>query len=69
MGAQPALGLDKLTTAGVRGLSAPPPHRPTAPPRQENIIYDIDEDGVSASGSGHVLCGLGEQDVILPPTR
>lgn len=58
-----ALGLDHLTTAGVGGL--------TADPRQDNIIYDLNAMGQSASGFGHPTCGFGE-DVIapmLPPTQ
>ncbi len=62
-----ALGFDRLTTAGVRGLSASP--------RQDNIIYDIDPldkhhavDN-SASGFGHPLCGFGEQAIVLPATQ
>ena len=59
------LGLDKLTTAGIKGLSASP--------RQDNIIYDISgnqHDAVdnSTSGFGHPKCGFGEDAVVLPPT-
>jgi len=59
------LGLDKLTTAGVKGLSPSP--------RQDNIIYDItgnQHDAVdnSASGFGHPKCGFNEDTVVLPPT-
>jgi uncharacterized protein GlcG (DUF336 family) len=56
-----ALGLDQLTTGGVSGL--------TAPPLQDNIIYDLDADGVSESGFGHPLCGFNEEDAVLPPTQ
>ena len=62
-----ALGLDRLTTAGVRGLSASP--------RQDNIIYDIppadrhDAIDTSTSGFGHPICGFGEETVVLPPTQ
>jgi uncharacterized protein GlcG (DUF336 family) len=62
-----ALGLDRLTTAGVKGLSPSP--------RQDNIIYDINpankHDAVdnSTSGFGHPLCGFGEQNVVLPATQ
>jgi len=62
-----ALGLDRLTTGGVKGLSPAP--------RQDNIIYDINpadkHDAVdnSASGFGHPLCGFGEQLIVLPPTQ
>jgi uncharacterized protein GlcG (DUF336 family) len=62
-----ALGLDRLTTAGVRGLSAPP--------RQDNIIYDLnplDKSHAvdnSKSGFGHPLCGFGEEAAVLPPTQ
>jgi uncharacterized protein GlcG (DUF336 family) len=50
-----ALGLDKLTTGGVRGLSAPP--------RQDNIIYDVN------NAFGHPTCGFGEEAIVLPPTQ
>ncbi len=62
-----ALGLDRLTTAGVRGLSPSP--------RQDNIIYDINpankHDAVdnSASGFGHPDCGFGEKAIVLPATQ
>jgi uncharacterized protein GlcG (DUF336 family) len=56
-----ALGLDQLTSGGVSGL--------TPPSLQDNIIYDLDGDGVSAGGFGHPLCGFGEQDAVLPPTQ
>lgn len=60
-----ALGLDKLTTGGVSGLSASP--------RQDNIIYDVTPQpgqmpGNSASGFGHPKCGFGEDSVVLPAT-
>jgi uncharacterized protein GlcG (DUF336 family) len=60
------LGLDKLTSAGVKGLSASP--------RQDNIIYDLSDtdehDAVdhSTSGFGHPKCGFGEDAIVLPPT-
>jgi hypothetical protein len=62
-----ALGLDRLTTGGVRGLSASP--------RQDNIIYDLNPADKhhavdnSASGFGHPLCGFGEQSAVLPATQ
>lgn len=61
-----ALGLDMLTTGGVDGLSAPP--------LQDNIIYDIvggNHDAVanSASGFGHPICGFGEELAVLPATQ
>ena len=62
-----ALGLDRLTTGGVRGLSASP--------RQDNIIYDLNPADKhhavdnSVSGFGHPLCGFGEQSAVLPPTQ
>ena len=62
-----ALGLDRLTTGGVRGLSATP--------RQDNIIYDLSPADKhhavdnSTSGFGHPLCGFGEESVVLPPTQ
>jgi uncharacterized protein GlcG (DUF336 family) len=55
------LGLDLLTTGGVSGL--------TASPLQDNIIYDLDAEGVSAGGFGHTLCGFGEEAAVLPPTQ
>jgi hypothetical protein len=62
-----ALGLDRLTTAGVKGLSASP--------RQDNIIYDINPldkhhavDN-SPSGFGHPDCGFGEKAIVLPATQ
>jgi len=60
-----ALGLDKLGTGSVSGLSAPP--------RQDNIIYDVlptthDASDTSASGFGHPKCGFGEDEVVLPAT-
>lgn len=60
------LDLDKLTTAGVTGL--------TAASFQDNIIYDIAPDNHhaadnSASGFGHPICGFGENLVALPPTQ
>ena len=54
------LDLDQLTTGGVSGLSGPG--------FQDNIIYDLDADGVSASGFGHPLCGFNEENADLPPT-
>ena len=62
-----ALGLDKLTTGGVSGLSVSP--------RQDNIIYDIDPADPhhavnnSASGFGHPRCGFGEDLIVLPATN
>jgi hypothetical protein len=56
-----ALGLDQLTTGGVSGL--------TAAPFQDNIIYDLNGDGVSAGGFGHTLCGFNEENAVLPPTQ
>jgi len=62
-----ALGLDKLTSGGVRGLS-PAPH-------QDNIIYDLNpahkHEAVdnSASGFGHPLCGFNEEAAVLPATQ
>jgi uncharacterized protein GlcG (DUF336 family) len=62
-----ALGLDRLTTSGVKGLSAVP--------RQDNIIYDLkplDKHHAvdnSKSGFGHPLCGFGEESAVLPPTQ
>jgi len=56
-----ALGLDQLTTGGVSGL--------TAGSLQDNIIYDLDANGVSASGFGHPLCGFDEENAVLPPTQ
>ena len=62
-----ALNLDFLTTAGVRGLSAPP--------RQDNIKYDINPTDKhhavdnSASGFGHPICGFGEDAIVLPATQ
>ena len=64
------LGLDKLVTGGVSGLSGSP--------RQDNIIYDIPTGGPpplqvhdvvekSASHFGHPLCGFGEESIVLPP--
>ena len=55
------LGLDRLTTGGVSGL--------TDAPFQDDIIYDLDANGVSASGFGHPLCGFGEENANLPPTQ
>jgi uncharacterized protein GlcG (DUF336 family) len=63
------LQLDKLSSGGVRGLSAAP--------RQDNIIYDIPNDeqhpaiDTSASGFGHPLCGFGEEAIAptLPATE
>jgi uncharacterized protein GlcG (DUF336 family) len=63
-----ALGLDKLTTGNVSGLSAAP--------RQDNILYDVPDHNqhpaidTSASGFGHPLCGFGEEAIApnLPPT-
>jgi len=60
------LGLDKLTTAGVKGLSAAG--------HEDNIIYDLSDtdkhDAVdhSASGFGHPKCGFGEDAIALPAT-
>lgn len=62
-----ALGLDKLTASGVKGLSPAP--------RQDNIIYDLNPSDrahavdKSPSGFGHPLCGFGEQSIELPPTQ
>jgi len=62
-----ALGLDRLTTANVKGLSPAP--------LQDNIIYDINPANKahaadnSVSGFGHPLCGFGEQAAVLPPTQ
>jgi uncharacterized protein GlcG (DUF336 family) len=56
-----ALGLDQLTTGGVSGL--------TAAPFQDNIIYDLDANGVSLGGFGHPLCGFNEENAVLPPTQ
>jgi uncharacterized protein GlcG (DUF336 family) len=62
-----AIGLDRLTTGGVRGLSASP--------RQDNIIYDLNPADKhhavdnSVSGFGHPLCGFGEQAAVLPATQ
>ena len=62
-----ALGLDRLTTGGVRGLSAAP--------RQDNIIYDLNPADKahaadnSTSGFGHPLCGFNEQNAVLPATQ
>jgi len=62
-----ALGLDRLTSGGVRGLSAAP--------RQDNIIYDLNPADKahaadnSASGFGHPLCGFNEQTAVLPATQ
>ena len=62
-----ALGLDKLTTGVVSGLSAAP--------RQDNIIYDVpvgsthNASDTSASGFGHPICGFGENNVVLPETQ
>jgi len=55
------LGLDQLSTGGVSGL--------TGDALQDNIIYDLDAEGVSAGGFGHPLCGFGEDEAVLPPTR
>ena len=55
------LGLDLLNTGGVSGLSGPS--------FQDNIIYDLDANGVSEGGFGHPLCGFNEQDADLPPTQ
>ncbi len=65
------LGLDKLTSTGVTGLSASP--------RQDNIIYDLDEltpdrhhaADNSTSGFGHPDCGFGESAIapLLPATQ
>ena len=49
-----ALGLDKLTTGGVSGL--------TGAPFQDNIIYNL------ANPFGHPKCGFGEDAVALPGT-
>lgn len=62
-----ALGLDRLTSGGVTGLSAAP--------RQDNIIYDLNPADKhhavdnSASGFGHPLCGFNEQNAVLPATQ
>lgn len=66
-----ALGLDMLTTGGVSGLTV------SIPPRQDNIIYDLDEATPdhhhaadnSTSGFGHPICGFGEELVVLPATQ
>jgi hypothetical protein len=55
------LGLDLLTTGGVSGLSEPP--------LQDNIIYDLNAEGVSEGGFGHPLCGFNEENAVLPPTQ
>ncbi|MEP6994074.1 MAG: heme-binding protein [Acidobacteriota bacterium] len=61
------VGLDKLTTGKVRGLSPPP--------RQDNIIYDVDSAdkhhavNSSKSGFGHPMCGFKEESAELPPTQ
>jgi uncharacterized protein GlcG (DUF336 family) len=63
------LQLDRLSSGGVRGLSAAP--------RQDNIIYDIPSDeqhpaiDTSPSGFGHPLCGFGEEAIAptLPATE
>lgn len=62
-----ALGLDRLTSGGVRGLSPSP--------RQDNIIYDLNPGDKhhavdnSPSGFGHPLCGFNEQSAVLPATQ
>jgi hypothetical protein len=57
------LGLDQLTTGGLSGL--------TDPPLQDNIIDDLDANGVSTGGFGHTVCGFGEEAIApnLPPTQ
>jgi uncharacterized protein GlcG (DUF336 family) len=53
------LGLDLLE--GVSGL--------TPPPFQDNIIFDLNAEGVSEGGFGHPLCGFNEENADLPPTQ